>query len=97
AGVRVFDGVAVLEDAFRVIEQLLGGGHGRADDSRVRGVHGAATEASHRRYTRRMDFRDSPEEVALRERVRTWFERNLPPEWGTPAWVEPEGEERLRF
>src|SRR5262245_52104858 len=44
-----------------------------------------------------MDFRDSPKEAAFRERVRAWFEDNLPPNWGTDAWVEPEGEERLRF
>jgi alkylation response protein AidB-like acyl-CoA dehydrogenase len=44
-----------------------------------------------------MDFRDSPQEAAFRQRVRTWFEENLPPGWGTEEWVEPEGGERLRF
>jgi alkylation response protein AidB-like acyl-CoA dehydrogenase len=37
-----------------------------------------------------MDFRDTPEEAEFRERVRGWLGANLPTDWGTPRWREPE-------
>jgi alkylation response protein AidB-like acyl-CoA dehydrogenase len=42
-----------------------------------------------------MDFRDSPDEAAFRQRLREWLSTNLPPGWGEPSYVEPEGEARL--
>ena len=44
-----------------------------------------------------MDFRDSPDEAAFRSHVRAWFSQNVPTGWGTPDWIEPEGDERVRF
>jgi len=44
-----------------------------------------------------MDFRDTPEEAAFRERVRSWLQENIPEGWGTPGHHEPEGEERQAF
>jgi alkylation response protein AidB-like acyl-CoA dehydrogenase len=44
-----------------------------------------------------MDFRDSPDEAEFRSRLRQWLTDNLPPAWGTPDYVEPQGEERLAF
>jgi alkylation response protein AidB-like acyl-CoA dehydrogenase len=44
-----------------------------------------------------MDFRDSAEEAEFRSRVRAWFSQNLPVGWGTADWIEPEGDNRVRF
>jgi len=44
-----------------------------------------------------MDFRDTPEEAAFRERVRAWLQSNLPAGWGAPDRQELEGPERLAF
>src|SRR6058998_725215 len=44
-----------------------------------------------------MDFRDTPEEAAFRQRVRTWLAENIPRGWGTPAWRELEGDELVAF
>jgi alkylation response protein AidB-like acyl-CoA dehydrogenase len=45
-----------------------------------------------------MDLRDTPEQAAFRERVRSWLRANLPAGWGTPACPEPEShEERVAF
>ncbi len=42
-----------------------------------------------------MDLRDSPDEAAFRERLRTWLAENIPEGWGRPGFKEPEGDERL--
>jgi alkylation response protein AidB-like acyl-CoA dehydrogenase len=44
-----------------------------------------------------VDFRDTPEEAAFRERLRAWLAENLPPGWGSPGHREPAGEERVAF
>jgi alkylation response protein AidB-like acyl-CoA dehydrogenase len=44
-----------------------------------------------------MDFRDTPDEAAFRERVRTWLADNIPEGWGQPGHQEPQGEERHAF
>ena len=44
-----------------------------------------------------MDFRDSEAEAAFRSRLSRWLADNIPERWGTAAWVEPQGEERLGF
>jgi alkylation response protein AidB-like acyl-CoA dehydrogenase len=44
-----------------------------------------------------VDFRDSEEEARFRTRLRRWLADNIPDGWGTPGWVEPQGEERLAF
>lgn len=44
-----------------------------------------------------MDFRDTPEEAAFRDRLRAWLAENLPPGWGSPEHREPAGEERVAF
>ncbi len=44
-----------------------------------------------------MDLRDSPDEAAFRERLRTWLAENIPEGWGRPGFKEPEGDERLSF
>ncbi len=38
-----------------------------------------------------MDLSDSAEEAAFRSRVRSFLETNLPPGWGTPGFVMPDG------
>jgi alkylation response protein AidB-like acyl-CoA dehydrogenase len=45
-----------------------------------------------------MDFRLSPAEAAFQRAVHDWLVANLPPGWGTPAFVKPEDPaERARF
>jgi len=36
-----------------------------------------------------MDFTESPELLAFREKVRTWLDENLPPGWGSPGHSGP--------
>jgi len=42
-----------------------------------------------------MDLNDSVEEAAFRARVRAFLDANLPPGWGTPAYVMPRGDAYL--
>ena len=44
-----------------------------------------------------MDFRDTPEEAAVRQRFRAWLADNIPEGWGRPGHREPEGDERVAF
>jgi alkylation response protein AidB-like acyl-CoA dehydrogenase len=44
-----------------------------------------------------MDFRDSPEEAAFREKLRGWLAENIPEGWGQPGHKEPEGQARLEW
>jgi alkylation response protein AidB-like acyl-CoA dehydrogenase len=44
-----------------------------------------------------VDFRDSPEEAQFRARLRDWLAANLPHNWGTEEWREPEGDARVAF
>jgi alkylation response protein AidB-like acyl-CoA dehydrogenase len=44
-----------------------------------------------------VDFRDSPDEAAFRERVRSWLAENAPQGWGEPGYPEPGGDERVAF
>ena len=45
-----------------------------------------------------MDLRDTPEEAAFRDEVRSWLRENLPEGWGTPAFPMPKtAEERVAF
>jgi alkylation response protein AidB-like acyl-CoA dehydrogenase len=44
-----------------------------------------------------VDFRDTPDEAAFRQDLRTWLADNLPEGWGTPAYHEPQGPERVAF
>ncbi len=42
-----------------------------------------------------MDLNDSHEDAAFRQRVRAFLDANLPPGWGTPAYVMPRGDAYL--
>ena len=44
-----------------------------------------------------MDFRDTPEEAAFREQLRTWLAENIPEGWGQPGHEEPQGAARLKW
>lgn len=44
-----------------------------------------------------MDFRDSADEAAFREKLRAWLAENIPAGWGQPGFKEPEGDEQLAF
>ena len=44
-----------------------------------------------------MDFRDTPDEAAFRQDLRAWLADNLPEGWGTAAYHEPQGPERVAF
>ena len=44
-----------------------------------------------------MDFRDTPEETAFREQLRTWLAENIPEGWGQPGHEEPQGAARLKW
>ena len=44
-----------------------------------------------------MDFRDTPDEAAFRQDLRAWLADNLPEGWGTAAYDEPQGPERVAF
>jgi alkylation response protein AidB-like acyl-CoA dehydrogenase len=44
-----------------------------------------------------MDFRDTPEEAAFREKLRAWLSEHIPEGWGQPGYREPEGAARLEW
>ncbi len=45
-----------------------------------------------------MDFRDTPEQLAFRMKLRNWLAENLPPGWGTPSFRgPPTAKERVDF
>jgi alkylation response protein AidB-like acyl-CoA dehydrogenase len=44
-----------------------------------------------------MDFRDTPDEVEFRGRVRAWLDENTPPGWGEPRHEEGDEATRVAF
>ena len=44
-----------------------------------------------------MDFRNTTEEAAFREKLRAWLSEHIPEGWGQPGYREPQGAARLEW